>query len=229
MKRRKKKEIFTKPRKEEDEWEDVKSAIKNIRKDGTKSISRKLLHRLQLMDSEGKHIQAETPDLRDEIDNKLIAQALKKILKSALTMREQVVIESKYFGNLTSKAIAAIFFVTPSRVNQIQQKALRKLRHPKLAAKMARFNIPLAEEWVANYKKKENSITEEDETIPPKPEWVRVEFSEDGLPFLTAPTSHVWWVKPVTHKVYKAWLEEAMEEHEAISQRNAEGEGSPPI
>ena len=54
---------------------------------------------------------------------------IKEVIKS-LTEREQKVIQLRFIDGYTLEAVARQFSVTRERIRQIEQKALRKLRHP---------------------------------------------------------------------------------------------------
>lgn len=213
MSKKKKKPSSTKLRKEEARWDAAKSATRNMGARGTKSISSKLMLRLDLLPSQGKEVEADIPDPRNEIDERLRLEGWKEIFKT-LTERERVVIEHVYFQDLKVAEVCRMFKVTQERGRQIHMKALRKLRHPCRVELMRKFDIPIEEEW---YPKKEITPTlEENNYIPPKPYWVKAEVTEDGVPYLAADSFYIWCIKPVTRKVYDAWLAQALEECETI-------------
>jgi transcriptional regulator with XRE-family HTH domain len=60
-------------------------------------------------------------------------------LESALTGREAEVIRLKFYEEKSQTEIASIFGVTHSRIGQIEQKAIRKLRHPKYSKLLEDF------------------------------------------------------------------------------------------
>ncbi len=83
-----------------------------------------------------------TPGPADATSNALLAEALKEIL-STLTEREADVLKMR-FGmhdgrTHTLEEVGQIFGVTRERIRQIENKAIRKLRHPSRAKKIKDF------------------------------------------------------------------------------------------
>ena len=83
-----------------------------------------------------------TPGPADATSNALLAEALKEILDT-LTEREADVLRMR-FGmhdgrNHTLEEVGKIFNVTRERIRQIENKAIRKLRHPSRAKKIKDF------------------------------------------------------------------------------------------
>ena len=83
-----------------------------------------------------------TPGPADATSNALLAEALKEILDT-LTEREADVLRMRfgmYDGrNHTLEEVGKIFNVTRERIRQIENKAIRKLRHPSRAKKIKDF------------------------------------------------------------------------------------------
>ncbi|MBE6959351.1 MAG: RNA polymerase sigma factor RpoD [Ruminococcaceae bacterium] len=83
-----------------------------------------------------------TPGPADATSNALLAEALKEILDT-LTEREADVLRMRfgmYDGrNRTLEEVGQIFGVTRERIRQIENKAIRKLRHPSRAKKIKDF------------------------------------------------------------------------------------------
>jgi len=83
-----------------------------------------------------------TPGPADATSNALLAEALKKILDT-LTEREADVLRMRfgmYDGRThTLEEVGQIFGVTRERIRQIENKAIRKLRHPSRAKKIKDF------------------------------------------------------------------------------------------
>ena len=83
-----------------------------------------------------------TPGPADATSNALLAEALKEIL-DALTEREADVLRMRfgmYDGRThTLEEVGQIFGVTRERIRQIENKAIRKLRHPSRAKKIRDF------------------------------------------------------------------------------------------
>ena len=83
-----------------------------------------------------------TPGPADATSNALLAEALKEILDT-LTEREADVLRMRfgmYDGRThTLEEVGQIFGVTRERIRQIENKALRKLRHPSRAKKIKDF------------------------------------------------------------------------------------------
>ncbi len=83
-----------------------------------------------------------TPGPADATSNALLAEALKEILDT-LTQREADVLRMRfgmYDGRThTLEEVGQIFGVTRERIRQIENKAIRKLRHPSRAKKIRDF------------------------------------------------------------------------------------------
>ena len=83
-----------------------------------------------------------TPGPADATSNALLAEALKEILDT-LTEREADVLRMRfgmYDGRThTREEVGQIFGVTRERIRQIENKAIRKLRHPSRAKKIRDF------------------------------------------------------------------------------------------
>ena len=83
-----------------------------------------------------------TPGPADATSNALLAEALKEILDT-LTEREADVLRMRfgmYDGRThTLEEVGQIFGVTRARIRQIENKAIRKLRHPSRAKKIRDF------------------------------------------------------------------------------------------
>ena len=83
-----------------------------------------------------------TPGPADATSNALLAEALKEILDT-LTEREADVLKMRfgmYDGRThTLEEVGQIFGVTRERIRQIENKAIRKLRHPSRAKKIRDF------------------------------------------------------------------------------------------
>ena len=83
-----------------------------------------------------------TPGPADATSNALLAEALKEILDT-LTEREADVLRMRfgmYDGRThTLEEVGQIFGVTRERISQIENKAIRKLRHPSRAKKIRDF------------------------------------------------------------------------------------------
>ena len=84
-----------------------------------------------------------TPGPADATSNALLAEALKEILDT-LTEREADVLRMRfgmYDGRThTLEEVGQIFGVTRERIRQIENKAIRKLRHPSRAKKIRDFH-----------------------------------------------------------------------------------------
>ena len=87
-----------------------------------------------------------TPGPADATSNALLAEALKEILDT-LTEREADVLRMRfgmYDGRThTLEEVGQIFGVTRERIRQIENKAIRKLRHPSRAKKIRDFYLSL--------------------------------------------------------------------------------------
>ena len=67
---------------------------------------------------------------------------------SGLTKMEQLVIEKRYYDDKkTYRDIGEFFGVTPGRIQQIEAKSLRKLRHPSRSKELSEFNRRGDESW----------------------------------------------------------------------------------
>lgn len=94
------------------------------------------------MTSNCKQEDERTPGPADATSNALLAEALKEIL-GTLTEREADVLRMRfgmYDGRThTLEEVGQIFGVTRERIRQIENKAIRKLRHPSRAKKIRDF------------------------------------------------------------------------------------------
>ena len=81
-----------------------------------------------------------TPGPADATSNALLAEALKEILDT-LTEREADVLRMRFgmYDGRTLEEVGQIFGVTRERIRQIENKAIRKLRHPSRAKKIRDF------------------------------------------------------------------------------------------
>ena len=90
----------------------------------------------------GSFVEERTPGPADATSNALLAEALKEILDT-LTEREADVLRMRfgmYDGRThTLEEVGQIFGVTRERIRQIENKAIRKLRHPSRAKKIRDF------------------------------------------------------------------------------------------
>lgn len=166
-----------------------------------------------LLGSSVKDIAAETNDLRDEIDVRLRQESWKKVL-ATLTEREQAVIQGFYWKEMNFAEMGRICKVSRERIRQIFEKGLKKLRHPMITKMMREFDLLICETWHPPLPPPERPCVKR-EYVPPKPHWVKVEFNA-GVPRLVADVFYIWQVKPITRKVYDAWIAQALEENEAL-------------
>ncbi len=181
---------------------------------------------VQPMDESMENIAQEIPDIRDEIDKKLNQEAC-EIICTLLTEQESLVICEYFFNNKTLKEIAKqLGNLSATRLGQIKTNALWKLQSPSIKELMAYFNIPIAEEWYDEKQLKE--LNSKEDYAPIKPKWVKVRFT-DGIPHLTAHYHNIWQTRPVTRKIYDAWLAKALEEYETSYPRKATGQGASPF
>lgn len=77
--------------------------------------------------------------IEDEVDREILTKELHEVMNNALTPREKRVLELR-FGlsepSMTCGQVGEIFNVTGGRIQQIEAKALRKLRHPGRSRKL---------------------------------------------------------------------------------------------
>lgn len=224
MKRRNPKKTSTCRADPTKEWDDAKSATRSTKGRGTKSTKETWTPRLILLGSSVKDIAAETRDLRDDIDEHLRRESWERIFET-LTERERIVLKKIYWDEMTLDKIASKYEVSRERVRQIRDKGLRKLRHPLRMEMMRKFDIPIWEKW---YPKKEKPAILKEDYVRPKPHGVKGEFN-NGVPRLVADVFYIWQVKPITRKVYDAWLVQALEEHEALHSESADWQSAPSI
>lgn len=80
--------------------------------------------------------------LEDTVEILLLREQLDKVL-GTLTPREREILELRYGladgRERTLEDVGKIFNVTRERIRQIQEKALRKLRHPARSKKLREF------------------------------------------------------------------------------------------
>lgn len=72
-------------------------------------------------------------DFRDEIDAPNRYALLEKALKN-LPPREEFILRRRWFNGFSLKAIGKLVGISLGRVRQIELKALRRIRHPKLSS-----------------------------------------------------------------------------------------------
>lgn len=77
-------------------------------------------------------------NVRNEVEKSLLKGCVSKLLAS-LSSREKMILEMRYLQDLTLKEIGAECQISSNRVLQIQNKALRKLRHPERMAILCEF------------------------------------------------------------------------------------------
>lgn len=105
-------------------------------------------------DEPDRQYPSQQEDFRDEIDRNIMYEELYKQMKT-LTPREMIVLIG-YFGietqyPLTFRQMGTFLELTQTRVQQIQQKALRKLRHPLRSKGMRRMLEELGEDRLSVY------------------------------------------------------------------------------
>ena len=86
--------------------------------------------------------EALTDDVAIEMDEVLYNDELKKALTlvlATLTAREERIIRERFFNGKTLEEVGCAQSVTRDRIRQIQNKALRKLKHPKRAEMLRDF------------------------------------------------------------------------------------------
>jgi DNA-binding CsgD family transcriptional regulator len=70
-----------------------------------------------------------------------VSRVITEYMAEALTKREMQVIRMRFWEDLTFEESAVKMGVTRERVRQIELKALRKLRHPTLRAKLREYSL----------------------------------------------------------------------------------------
>ena len=78
------------------------------------------------------------PDPREEVEKILLSDAIEEILNT-LTEREKLTIKMRFFENMTLEETGEYFNVTRTRIQQLESKALRKMRHPTRAKRLKPF------------------------------------------------------------------------------------------
>lgn len=78
-------------------------------------------------------------DLDERVYNKELHDTLFDIMKYKLTPREFAVLRARFFKGWTLKRTGEYFSLSKDRIRQIQEKALKKLRHPKLKPILKEF------------------------------------------------------------------------------------------
>lgn len=102
-------------------------------------------------------------DVYEEVDKGLLKDAIHEIMKSALNEREFTVIVRRFFQELTLREIGKIHRVDAERIRQIEQKALKKLRHPKWAHEFCKTAHPFTEPFSERLKKEAENTKKEEE------------------------------------------------------------------
>src|SRR4051812_18516488 len=85
----------------------------------------------------------EQRDFREEIDDAIRERELFKIIRNELTDREARVVFERFWNDKTLRDIGASLNICSSRVGQIVQKAVRKLRKPARLALFVKLGGPL--------------------------------------------------------------------------------------
>ena len=78
-------------------------------------------------------------NLDERVYNQELHDTLFNIMKYKLTPREFAVIRARFFKGWTFKRTGEYFNLTKERIRQIEMKALRKLRHPKVSCILKEF------------------------------------------------------------------------------------------
>ena len=130
--------------------------------------------------------------------------------------------KGKYWGivrnvskNIVKRGTTRIektFWLLLKKPSEALKDLVGLLNRCKSVKKMRQFNIPRAEEWC---QRPQLEKLEKKDLIPTKPKWVKVEF-KNGVPYLTADTTYIWQVRPITRHVYNAWITQALEEDETL-------------
>ena len=77
-------------------------------------------------------------DTREEVDNILLGEAIEEVLNTLTEREKQVIINRIYYKYTLDKA-GIPFKISIERTRQIEQRGLRKLRHPLRAKKLYSF------------------------------------------------------------------------------------------
>ncbi len=88
-------------------------------------------------------------DVRDNVDNILIQDAIDKILKDCLSAIEYLVIKGRFYECKTQKQCSTEIKFSVRRTGKIESKALRKLRHPKWRSEWRKIWPDVIDEIVA--------------------------------------------------------------------------------
>lgn len=171
----------------------------------------------------------ETP--REEIDKMLLSQRLDEVLNTLLG-REKKVLELRFFERMTFKQIGLLLRLTSSRVAQICNKALRKMRHPVRSERLYEFLDDKELEYRLKLKQKETppikKNMEQEETISETnypedpPHWVTLEYARNGTPYLGIPVSMLHSFKGIDTKTYQRWLDTVLERERQQRKRKEE-------
>lgn len=113
-------------------------------------------------------------DVRDNVDQILFQEGIQSILLY-LNERERKVLHYRMWDNLTQKQTGKCIGVGAECVRQIEHKAIRKLRNPKILNEI----VKLAPDWVENAHKKRNArLLEEKAEFLKEQERQRVKWEE---------------------------------------------------
>jgi DNA-binding CsgD family transcriptional regulator len=93
-------------------------------------------------------------DFREELDKNHIQWAISKVLET-LTDRQSTVLKCIFWEGLTTKETAKRLNISRERIRQIELKALRKLRAPKIVSLLTEYEIPEAKIYHEKYLKLE--------------------------------------------------------------------------
>lgn len=78
-------------------------------------------------------------DLDERVYEQELHDTLFNIMQTKLTPREFAVLRARFFKCWTRKRTGEYFYLTKERIRQIEMKALRKLRHPKVSHILKEF------------------------------------------------------------------------------------------
>ena len=113
-------------------------------------------------------------DVRDNVDQVLFQEGIQSILLY-LNERERKVLHYRMWDNLTQKQTGKLLGVSGGRIGEIESKAIRKLRRPKILNEI----VKLAPDWVeASHKKRNARLLEESNEFLQEQERQRLEWEE---------------------------------------------------
>jgi RNA polymerase sigma factor (sigma-70 family) len=163
-----------------DLWTDEQLYLKLKRNSASAALGAEELKRLM-----GESLTAQALPVPEEFVEALeLTRDVREAL-TTLTVREVQVLRMRHKEEKTFAEISAALGVTPTRAQQIEHTAYRKLRRPRVAEKLVEHIPALREEWEQDRREQEARMRQEREELDRKRcEWeaARLQKEKDAKP-----------------------------------------------